>query len=79
LLKLQQAIKPDGVQRGIVGQIISRFEAKGYKLVALKLIWPTEARAAEHYADLSKKPFFPKLVRVDTLCRVYIVRCNTLL
>eukprot|EP00903_Cladosiphon_okamuranus_P014073 g13080.t1 len=56
------AIKPDGVQRQLVGEIISRFEKKGYKLVAMKMIWPTKEMAANHYADLSKKPFFSGLV-----------------
>jgi len=57
------AIKPDGVQRGLIGEIINRFEKKGYKLVAIKSIQPTEAFAKEHYADLSNKPFFPSLVK----------------
>ncbi|KAA0146065.1 hypothetical protein FNF29_08276 [Cafeteria roenbergensis] len=52
------AVKPDGVQRGLVGNIIARFEAKGYKLVALKMVWPTKEMASKHYADLSSKPFF---------------------
>lgn len=56
------AVKPDGVQRGIVGDIIGRFEAKGYKLVAMKMIHPTRDFAEKHYKDLSKKPFFPGLV-----------------
>lgn len=56
------ALKPDAVQRGLVGEIIARFERKGYKLVAMKMLTPTKAQAAEHYADLSKKPFFAGLV-----------------
>ena len=55
------AVKPDGVQRGLVGDIIARFEKRGYKLVGLKMVWPTKQMAEEHYADLSKKPFFPGL------------------
>ena len=42
-------VKPDGVQRGLVGQIIARFEQKGYKLLALRLIKPTEALLRSHY------------------------------
>lgn len=61
------AVKPDGVQRGIIGDIISRFEKRGYKLVGLKMVWPTEEMAAEHYADLSKKGFFAGLVKVCTV------------
>jgi nucleoside-diphosphate kinase len=55
------AVKPDGVQRGLVGDIVARFEKRGYKLVGLKMVWPTKQMAEEHYADLSKKPFFPGL------------------
>lgn len=59
----KQNIQPDGVQRQIVGEIIKRFEQKGYKLVALKLVHPSEDFAKEHYSDLSTKPFFPGLVK----------------
>ncbi|GAA5913659.1 hypothetical protein JCM6882_008712 [Rhodosporidiobolus microsporus] len=55
-------IKPDGVQRGLVGEIISRFEKRGYKLAALKLTRPTRAHLEEHYADLSSKGFFKGLI-----------------
>lgn len=54
-------IKPDGVQRGIVGNIISRFETKGYHLVGMKTKQATAEILDEHYADLVDKPFFPKL------------------
>ncbi|KUF89416.1 hypothetical protein AM588_10002655 [Phytophthora nicotianae] len=60
------AIKPDGVQRGLISEVIGRFEKKGYKLVALKLMTATEARAKAHYADLSERPFFPGLVKYFT-------------
>ncbi|KAI9918911.1 hypothetical protein PsorP6_011754 [Peronosclerospora sorghi] len=60
------AIKPDGVQRGLVSEVIARFEKKGYKLVALKLMTATEERAKAHYADLSERPFFPGLVKYFT-------------
>ncbi|KAJ2767876.1 nucleoside diphosphate kinase Ndk1 [Coemansia nantahalensis] len=56
------AVKPDGVQRGLVSDIIGRFERRGYKLVGLKLLVPSVALAKEHYADLSSKPFFAGLV-----------------
>jgi len=55
-------IKPDGVQRGLVGEILSRFEKKGFKLCALKLAQPTREHLEQHYADLSSKPFFPSLI-----------------
>ena len=56
------AIKPDGVQRGIVGTIIQRFENRGFKLVAIKLTSPGKEHLEKHYADLKDKPFFAGLV-----------------
>ncbi|XP_008476904.1 nucleoside diphosphate kinase-like [Diaphorina citri] len=56
-------IKPDGVQRGLVGNIIKRFEDKGFKLVAMKFVWPSEELLKQHYSDLATKPFFPGLVK----------------
>lgn len=56
-------IKPDGVQRGLVGKIIDRFEKKGFKLVALKLMTPTEELLKSHYSDLATKPFFGGLIK----------------
>merc|ERR1712134_74574 len=55
-------IKPDGVQRGLIGTIIQRFETKGFELVAMKLCAPGKEMFEKHYADLSSKPFFPDLV-----------------
>ena len=55
-------IKPDGVQRGLVGEIIARFEKKGFFLRALKLMTPSKQLLEEHYADLKERPFFPDLV-----------------
>ena len=55
-------IKPDGVQRGLIGKIISRFEQKGLKLVAMKLCKPGKAHMKEHYEDLADRPFFKRLV-----------------
>merc|ERR1712165_252832 len=55
-------IKPDGVHRGLVGDIIKRFEQKGFKLVAMKFMQASKEHLEEHYADLKKKPFFPGLV-----------------
>merc|ERR1711879_295102 len=56
------AIKPDGVQRGLVSPIIQRFEQRGFKLVAMKLCKPGEEHLKQHYSDLSSKPFFAGLV-----------------
>lgn len=57
------AIKPDGVQRNLVGEVIKRFETRGYKLVAMKFLHATLAEAEAHYSDLSSKPFFAGLCK----------------
>eukprot|EP01094_Clydonella_sp_ATCC50884_P022578 TRINITY_DN522_c0_g1_i1.p2 TRINITY_DN522_c0_g1~~TRINITY_DN522_c0_g1_i1.p2 ORF type:complete len:159 (+),score=62.21 TRINITY_DN522_c0_g1_i1:46-477(+) len=54
--------KPDAVQRGLVGDIITRFEKRGYKLVALKLVTPTKELAQAHYDEHKERPFFGGLV-----------------
>lgn len=56
------AFKPGVLQRGLAGEFLQIFEQKGFKIVALKVIHPTRERAAEHYADLAGRPFFPGLV-----------------
>jgi nucleoside-diphosphate kinase len=55
-------VKPDGVQRGLIGPILSRFEARGLKLVGLKLLQLTKAMAERHYAEHEGKPFYPGLI-----------------
>jgi nucleoside-diphosphate kinase len=54
--------KPDAVQRGLVGEVLSRLEKKGLKIVAMKMIWMDEALAKRHYAIHEGKPFFSGLV-----------------
>lgn len=56
------AVKPDGVQRRLVGEIIRRFEKKGFKLVGLKLMQASESLLKEHYWDLRSRPFFGELI-----------------
>ena len=55
-------VKPDGVQRNLIGSIIKRFEAKGFKLVGAKLMTISTALAEEHYAEHKERPFFHELV-----------------
>jgi nucleoside-diphosphate kinase len=55
-------VKPDGVHRGLVGEILKRFETRGYKLVALKMCSPSREHVEKHYEDLKTKKFFPGLV-----------------
>ncbi|KAH0631862.1 hypothetical protein JD844_019745 [Phrynosoma platyrhinos] len=57
------AIKPDGVQRHLVGEIIWRFEKKGFKLVAMKLMQASEDLLKEHYISLRGLPFYTRLVK----------------
>ena len=56
-------LKPDAVQRGLVGEIIKRFEQKGFKLVAMKMMHASVEHLEEHYADLKGKGFFPGLIK----------------
>ncbi|XP_007528118.1 nucleoside diphosphate kinase, mitochondrial [Erinaceus europaeus] len=56
------AVKPDGVQRRLVGDVIRRFERRGYKLVGMKMLQAPECVLAQHYKDLRTKPFYPALI-----------------
>lgn len=55
-------VKPDGVQRNLIGEIVGRFESKGFKLVGAKLMQITPELASQHYAEHSERPFFGELV-----------------
>ena len=55
-------IKPDGVQRGLVGDIVARFERRGLKIAAMKMLLVSEDLAKKHYEEHAAKPFFPNLV-----------------
>jgi nucleoside-diphosphate kinase len=55
-------VKPDGVRRGLVGEVISRIESKGYQITDLKLMNATRPLLEEHYAEHKGKPFFEPLV-----------------
>ena len=59
-------VKPDGVQRGLVGEVISRLERRGLKLAALKLMLVDDALARRHYAEHLERPFFPGLAAFIT-------------
>jgi nucleoside-diphosphate kinase len=60
------AIKPDGVERGIIGEVIKRFESRGLKLVGMKLMKLSNEKAQEHYGEHKGKPFFDGLVSFIT-------------
>jgi len=59
-------VKPDGVQRQLVGRVLGRFEDRGLKIVGLKLVWADRALAEQHYAVHRDKPFFAGLVEFIT-------------
>jgi nucleoside-diphosphate kinase len=59
-------VKPDGVQRGLTGEILARFEKRGFKLVSIKSMTVTPELAREHYSEHAEKPFFPGLVEFIT-------------
>jgi len=58
--------KPDAVKRGLSGELLARFERRGFKIVALKLVSVTPELAAQHYVEHVSKPFFPSLVEFIT-------------
>jgi len=66
-------IKPDAVQRGLVGEIISRLENRGLKIVGMKLIQIDEALARRHYSVHEGKPFFEGLIRYITSAPVVVM------
>ncbi|MDD3594449.1 MAG: nucleoside-diphosphate kinase [Candidatus Gastranaerophilales bacterium] len=68
-IKMQRtfvALKPDAVQRGLIGEIIARFEKKGLKIVALKMVHPNLELAEAHYAEHKGKDFYPSLIKFIT-------------
>ncbi|MCY8232747.1 nucleoside-diphosphate kinase [Priestia filamentosa] len=64
-------VKPDGVQRNIVGDVVTRFEKKGFQLVGAKLMNVSEDLAKEHYKEHKEKPFFGELVDFITSSPVF--------
>lgn len=64
-------VKPDGVQRNLVGEIVSRFENKGFKLVGAKLMTVSKELAEEHYGEHKERPFFGELVEFITSSPVF--------
>jgi nucleoside-diphosphate kinase len=63
-------VKPDGVERKLIGQILSRFENKGFKIIKLRMFTFTKEIAEEFYSDHKSKPFFGELVSFITSGRV---------
>lgn len=66
-------LKPDAVQRGIMGRIISRFEEKGLQVVGCKLMQISQQLAATHYEAHQSKPFYPGLIKFMTSSAVLVM------
>lgn len=64
-------VKPDGVQRNLIGEIVSRFEEKGFQLVGAKLMQVSKETAELHYAEHKERPFFGELVSFITSSPVF--------
>jgi nucleoside-diphosphate kinase len=65
-------VKPDGVQRGLIGQVLGRFEARGFKLSGLKLMQISQELAEQHYAEHKGKSFYEGLVAFITSAPVVV-------
>lgn len=66
-------IKPDAIQRNLVGTIIGRFEQKGLKIIGMKMMHLNDALLAEHYSHIADKPFFPRIQKFMKSAPVIIV------
>ena len=64
-------LKPDAIERGLMGAVISRIENKGYKIVDAKMMNLDEAILREHYAHIADRPFFPEIVEYMSSATVF--------
>ena len=66
-------IKPGAVQRGIIGEVISRFEKKGFIISGMKMVWLTDEILREHYSHLVDGPYFPRIKKSMEACPVILM------
>ena len=66
-------MKPDAVQRNLIGEMISRFERKGLKIIGLKMMTVKDVQVEEHYAHIKDKPFFPGIKNFMQSCPVVVM------
>ncbi len=66
-------IKPDALQRSLVGEIVARFERKGLKIIGMKMIHLSDSLVEEHYSEHKDKPFFPRIRRFMTSTPVVVM------
>lgn len=65
-------LKPCTVQRGLIGEVIARFERKGLRLAGMKMVWLTDEILSEHYAHLKEKSFFKRVKDAMAICPVIV-------
>ena len=66
-------IKPDAIQRSIVGELITRFERKGLKIIGMKMMHLSDVVVEDHYAHIKDKPFFPRIKKFMTSAPVVVM------
>lgn len=67
-------LKPCTIERGLIGEIITRFEKKGLRLAGMKMAWLTDELLSEHYSHLKDRPFFQRIKDAMSVCPV-VVSC----
>ena len=65
-------LKPDAVQRGLLGAVLSRFEARGLSIAGMKMVKLSSATLSEHYSHIADKPFFPGIAAFMSSCPVVV-------
>jgi len=65
-------LKPDAVQRGLVGKVLARFESRGFSIAGMKMVKLTPELLKEHYAHIADKPFFPGIASFMSSCPVVV-------
>jgi len=65
-------LKPDCVQRGLVGKVLSRFESRGFSIAGMKMVQLSQATLKEHYSHIADKPFFPGIASFMSSCPVVV-------
>jgi nucleoside-diphosphate kinase len=71
-------IKPDALQRSLVGEIITRFERKGLKIIGMKMMHLSDALIEDHYSHIKDKPFFPRIKRFMSAAPVVVMAVSGL-
>lgn len=66
-------IKPGAIQRGLIGEVVRRFEQKGLQICGMKMIQLTDEMLIEHYAHIAEKPFFPRVKAAMQTCPVIVL------